>query len=262
MAHLEARRIIELRGLPCNGLDDFLSPMARVYTPQPGHAIKNLSAVYIRVKHAFGASQQAGILLELSVGSEWHPQVGKVGLGDRQATVRDKVVTIAVFLGLGQAFVFLPDTGRQGWEVHVAVYFGVYFGGDDFMCYWKRFGKDLGSAYYAHRFGIAAGGQGVSQRRKDLCALRRVVGVATDYQVGSPGQRSPQRFPGLATHDDGLAHGRALEMRQIFGKAPGKIIVAANHAVAGVGDDQLYVGLCHSECAPQTATGALMCGWN
>src|SRR5690606_15314427 len=69
-----------------------------------------------------------------------------------------------------------------------------------------------------------------------------VLWITADHQVGAPGQRPAQRDPGVAAHDNRMPQGDALEVRQVGRQAPGQGVVAANDAVFGVGDDELYDG--------------------
>src|SRR5690606_31606731 len=93
---------------------------------------------------------------------------------------------------------------------------------------------------------------GVIEGGHDLDAIGDVIGLAGDDDVGAAGQRALEGFPGLPSHDDGFAEGDALEVLQVVGEVPGQLVVAADAAVGGAGDDQ---GQHHYE-VPFTASGS------
>jgi hypothetical protein len=90
MSHLEGRRVVERGELAMHGLTDFATPVTGIDAPQAGGAVEDLAAICSPVVHAFGARQQARVLLELPVGSERHPEgfellalgTGRQGHGD------------------------------------------------------------------------------------------------------------------------------------------------------------------------------------
>ncbi|MCY1444627.1 hypothetical protein D9M71_611080 [compost metagenome] len=83
MAHLEARRVVQLADLSRHRLADLAAAVAGVAAPQPGAAVEDLAAVDAAVVQALGALHQARARLELAVGGEGHPVVVQVaGAGD------------------------------------------------------------------------------------------------------------------------------------------------------------------------------------
>jgi hypothetical protein len=76
--------------------------------------------------------------------------------------------------------------------------------------------------------------------------------IACHHDIHPPRQGAADRFPGLAPHDQRLAHGQLLEMLKVGRQPPGQAVVATDDAVLGERRDQ---GHTH-----QTATGALICG--
>src|SRR5690606_6373121 len=86
---------------------------------------------------------------------------------------------------------------------------------------------------------MRAGLQRVFQAGADGGAFGRIVRIAADHDVQPARQRATQRFPCLAAHDDGAAHGAAFEVRKIPRQAPGKAVVAPDDAVTAVCDDDL-----------------------
>ncbi|CAI8181965.1 MAG: Uncharacterised protein [SAR116 cluster bacterium] len=78
MAHLERRRIIQLRHLVLHGLNDLRPCMARIHAPEAGRAVKDLATVGGRVVHVLGADHHARVRLELPVRSERHPECTEI----------------------------------------------------------------------------------------------------------------------------------------------------------------------------------------
>ena len=88
--------------------------------------------------------------------------------------------------------------------------------------------------------------------RDDLATRRLEVLVPRQYDVATIRQRPADRRMRFAAHDDRLAGCQPLEVAKIVGQVPGKVTIAADHIVAGGGDDQ---------ADRHTATAALICGW-
>ncbi|MEY2867032.1 MAG: hypothetical protein RIQ43_1058, partial [Pseudomonadota bacterium] len=57
-----------------HGINDALTAMAGVTAPETASAIENLTAISALVVHAFGAGQKPGLMFELTVGREGHPE--------------------------------------------------------------------------------------------------------------------------------------------------------------------------------------------
>ncbi len=74
MAHLEGRRIIQLRHLILHCLDDFRPRMAGIHTPQPGGAVQHLAAIGGVVMHVLGTDEHARTRLEMAVRRKRHPE--------------------------------------------------------------------------------------------------------------------------------------------------------------------------------------------
>ena len=74
VAHLEGRCEIQRRNLLLHGINDALTAMAGVTAPETAGSIQNLPTVGALVIHAFGAGQKPGLMFELTVGREGHPE--------------------------------------------------------------------------------------------------------------------------------------------------------------------------------------------
>ena len=85
--------------------------------------------------------------------------------------------------------------------------------------------------------------------------LRGKARLPADHDIAAPRQGTADGLKGLAAHEDRLAHGQALEMREVRRQIPGQGIVVSDHIVVGRRDDQRDREIAH------TATGAAMCGW-
>src|SRR5690606_2169101 len=156
--------------------------------------------------------------------------------------------TVVVLVGWfgGEVFAggLLPGVLRIGGKEGVAVDVGVDFGDVEARDFFEGLGVDFSAAdddgfvdtvdqgdVFGHADGVIEGGH-------NLGAVGDVVGLAGDDDVGAAGQRAFQGFPGFASHDDGFAEGDALEVFQVVGQVPGQLVVAADAAVGGAGDDQ------------------------
>ena len=78
MAHLECRRVIELRRLLLDRLGDLGPAVAGIDAPEPGCAVEDLAPVARRVVHVLGGDQHARRLLELTVRRERHPERAEI----------------------------------------------------------------------------------------------------------------------------------------------------------------------------------------
>ena len=58
-------------------------------------------------------------------------------------------------------------------------------------------------------------------------------GVAGDYDVAAAGEWAADGLEGLATHDDGVAFGRGLEVLEVGAEVPGHLAVEADGVVLG-----------------------------
>ena len=81
-------------------------------------------------------------------------------------------------------------------------------------------------------------GDGLVEAAGLVDAFGQVQRLAADHHHLPPGQRPADRFPGLATQQDRMAHGLLPEVFQVFGQVPGQGVVPADHAIAGAGGDQ------------------------
>jgi hypothetical protein len=79
VAHLERRRVLHRGQLLAHRLGDFLATVAGVDTPESCDAVEHFASVFGPVVHALGAREQARLRLELTVGSERHPERFKIG---------------------------------------------------------------------------------------------------------------------------------------------------------------------------------------
>jgi hypothetical protein len=52
----------------------------RIDAPQAGGSIEDFPSVVASVIHSLGGNQQSRRRLKLSVGGEWHPECGQIGL--------------------------------------------------------------------------------------------------------------------------------------------------------------------------------------
>ncbi|MNM95003.1 hypothetical protein D3C81_1074280 [compost metagenome] len=150
---------------------------------------------------------------------------------------------------------FQPLRAVDRREEGVAFHVGIDLGHDQPVGARHRLGIQLRAADQEDLVDAHAQALRVFQRRCHLGAFDAQVRVAADHDIAPARQRAPDRVPGLAAHDHGRAHGGALEMRQVFRQAPRQRVVAADGAVAGLGDNQGQ--------DRHTATGALMaaCDW-
>ena len=83
-------------------------------------------------------------------------------------------------------------------------------------------------------------------------AFGAVVRIARDDHVAAAGKRTADGLPGLAAHDDGVAHRGALEVGEVLGHAPEHLVAAADDAVACGCDDEcdLHESLLRRRRAP------------
>jgi len=100
----------------------------------------------------------------------------------------------------------------------------------------------------------------VLQGMCNFAALGRERTVAGHDDVLPPRQDAPNRLPGLAAHDDGLAHRGRLEMPQFTGQVPWHAPVLADGPVAAHGRDDRDDLVLQHRVAIQTAIGARMAG--
>src|SRR5690606_10952959 len=78
------------------------------------------------------------------------------------------------------------------------------------------------------------------QRPDDTRPGRIVISLACDNDVQPARQRPADTLPGLASHDDRLAHGDRLEALQVGGKSPRHIAVPTDHSVPRRRNNQCY----------------------
>src|SRR5690606_5222106 len=176
------------------------------------------------------------------------------------AIVNNETVVVLVRRFRSKIFTggLLPSVLCVGGKEGVAVDVGVDFGDVEARDFFEGLGVDFGAAdYYGFVDAVDQGdilghADGVIEGGHDLGAIRDVIGLAGDDDVGAAGQWALEGFPGLAPHDDGFAEGDALEVLQVVGQVPGQLVVAADAAVGGAGDDQ---GQHHYE-VPFTASGS------
>jgi hypothetical protein len=108
MAHLEGGRVVELRGLLLDRLDDLGPVVARVAAPEPGGAVQHLAPVRRLVMHPVGADEHARRFLELPVRGERHPEGAQV-VRNRVGSVKGHIGTPHIGPGFappGAAFSF------------------------------------------------------------------------------------------------------------------------------------------------------------
>ena len=78
--------------------------------------------------------------------------------------------------------------------------------------------------------------QRVAERGDGFGSLGPIGRIAADHDVGTPRQRpSREALPGLAAHDEGLAHRARLEALHVARQAPRQSVVAPDDAVLGDG---------------------------
>src|SRR5215212_2509842 len=95
-------------------------------------------------------------------------------------------------------------------------------------------------------------------------AWRFIPARAANDDIVAAGKRAlRQALPGLAAHDQRLAHGDRLEKPHIGGKLPWQPAIATYDAVLRDGDNEGDLGFHrrHDRAGAQTATGAAMWGW-
>ena len=135
----------------------------------------------------------------------------------------------------------LPQVPVDGREEGVAIEGARDLGDDHFVRHVERRIEDLGAADDA-RFLFADQGDGGLERGHGFHALVAPPGVARDDDIAPARQRTADGVEGLATHDDRAAEGDALEVGQVFGQVPGKLVVDADAALRVDGDDHGQAG--------------------
>src|SRR5262245_3343982 len=88
----------------------------------------------------------------------------------------------------------------------------------------------------------------------DMDALGLKRRVLCDHDALAARQRLADRLERLAPHDHRLAPGQRLEALEIGADMPGHLIVEADDAVLGHGDDEDDCGLVHGLAAPSFAS--------
>src|SRR5450830_1096545 len=139
--------------------------------------------------------------------------------------VSDKMVVEAARCGVvGFTRRFKP-AGRQRREKGIAIKRVGNLGGGRAVgsagC--QGLGENLGAADDAGGLSSRQGDGGL-QRASRVHALVRPGRIAGDDDVAALGQGPPDRFKGLAAHDDGVAQGDPLEMGQVFRQVPGQLL--------------------------------------
>ena len=142
----------------------------------------------------------------------------------------------------------------EGGEVRIAVDVGVHLGELEAIGVGKQLGVELGPADHEQRRRPADGGDRGRGVGEAFGAFGAELRVAAYDEVASSGQRTAERLPGLASHQDGVAERERTEMLQVGPEPPRQLVVASDGAVARDRGDEDDLGSIH------TATGALMCG--
>src|SRR5450830_412034 len=164
--------------------------------------------------------------------------------------VSDKMVVEAARFGVVGFTRRLVPAGRQGRKEGVAVE-GVGDLGDDQAvgsAAGQGLGENLGAADDA---GACAGSCAASQRDGRLeraggvDPIVRPGRIAGDDDVAALGQGPPDRFKGLAAHDDGMAQGDPLVMGEVLRQVPGQLVVDADAALGIHGNNEGEVGAFH-----------------
>ena len=94
----------------------------------------------------------------------------------------------------------------------------------------------------------------VSGFMDDIHAFCGPLGITSEDDVLAFGEGAPDGFVGLATHDDGVAAGGALEKLEVLGEVPWKVATPTDDAVRGHRNNAGELKIVHTEMA------ALMCG--
>ena len=97
-------------------------------------------------------------------------------------------------------------------------------------------GINLRTADHEHLFVLRKQHHGLLQRMHDRAA-GDFEPLARDDDIGAVGQRPPERFEGLAAHDDRMACRHGLEVLQVLGNVPQQGVLVADNAVLGNGND-------------------------
>ena len=87
VAHLERGREVEGRKLAFDGGGDAPAAVAGIDAPEAGSAVAHGAAVDARIVHALGRGEHPRCRLELAVGGERHPVIGKAGAVGRRMGV-------------------------------------------------------------------------------------------------------------------------------------------------------------------------------
>src|SRR5690606_28662629 len=129
--------------------------------------------------------------------------------------------------------------------------------------------EDLGATDRHDLVDAALGGTHFSNLERFLDAASTLdtghaeVGFARDDDIVAPVERLADRVIGLATHDHGLAHGKAAEDLQVGGHTPRNGALAPDHTILGdrddEGDDETH-GSCLRSRTPSTSYSQLASG--
>lgn len=97
-------------------------------------------------------------------------------------------------------------------------------------------------------FVAARGGDGVVQVVRDNRAGGLEVALACHHDRSPSREQTPDRFEGLPSHDDVMAHRQLLETLQVSRQVPRQTALASDYSTAVHGDDQ---GGSHVVAEPQ-----------
>ncbi len=121
-------------------------------------------------------------------------------------------------------------------EAGVALVIAVHAGKIEAVGNGQSFGIDLGAADDENLFVGRKERQCLVERMDDL-ATRDLNFAACNDHIAAVGQRTAERFAGLAAHDDRMSRRQRLETAQVFGNVPQQRIPVADYAVFRNGND-------------------------
>ncbi len=149
-------------------------------------------------------------------------------------------------------------------KARIALDLDIHFGQVDAAGMGQRLGVDLAAPHHHDLLGGIDGGLLVGQKQRrfeivtDPHAIVVEAFVPGYHDVEPTRQRPADGGEGLASHDQRLGLGHALEELEVLGQVPGQLVVDADHAVARHGGNHRHR---HQGLVFHTATSALIGGW-
>ena len=134
----------------------------------------------------------------------------------------------------------LPLTFVDGWKESIAFDVSMHARQVQSLCHGQKEFIDLAAAYHHYFTGIAGCTYRFIHGTHDIAAVGQKAVPARNNDILPSRQRTADRFPGFAAHDDGLAHRDRLETFKVIGQAPRKITLNTDDAVLRRGNNDAY----------------------